>query len=146
MSGAGFNRNNDVHISEAWPFYSGPSSMIIGTYSSSEWGALVLYDETNCAGQSGRFMGPAPGSTEKATWYTEDQMEYTYNIWDLYIHGATVPYGYTAYLYPDNGWSGTPYIIKGQLPGEHDEPACVNLTGIPVYSIKVERDADIPPA
>ena len=50
-----------------------------------------------------------------------------HNMWNSWVNGLRVPYGYVVDLYPTDGFAGDPLTIKGGIPGENDEARCISL-------------------
>ena len=117
--------------------------MKLGPYDSAERGAVILYGSTKCTDQAARFY--AHEDPEKSAYYNQYEM-WENNINDWWINSVTVPYGYSVELYPEDGFVGTPTVISGTAPGEHDEPECNVFTWIACNSLVVKRDPAIPPA
>lgn len=127
-----FNSNHGVHgaghIKNSRIYHNGNqmSSAVLGPYNAHEDGAVTLFEDSNCAGASGRFYwdrsSPASGTM--------------YSYEDLYFAGTrgntmnsiAVPAGYIAEVYENDGFTGRVQVIRGAYKDSSEEMVCVAST------------------
>lgn len=123
------------------------SLLRLRTYDASDNGAVVVYNNPDCAGMHGRFYGSKDSSYDATFVYSEWKAS---NGRNDSVSSVRVPFGYTAYLYGKDGFQGNVWTVEGELSTDPNMPAlCVNapanLDDI-ATSLKIARTDSIAPA
>ena len=71
------------------------------TYNASDLGAVVVYNDPDCASKSGRFYGSKDTNFDATYTYSEFTAS---NGRNDHVSSIRVPYGYTAHLFERDGF------------------------------------------
>ena len=94
------------------------------TYDAAEHGAVVVFNDPDCTGVSGRFYANKDSNQDATFIYSEFKAS---NGRNDSVTSVKVPYGYTAYLYQHDAFMGKEWVVEGKMPTDSNMGwECVN--------------------
>ena len=116
--GAGTEWNNQEDGNDSM------SLLKLRTYDASERGAVVVYNDANCNGASGRYYANKDPKLDSTYTYSEFKAS---NGRNDSVSAVRVPYGYTAHFFEHDGFQGKEWVVEGSMPTQSDDGwECVN--------------------
>ena len=114
------------------------STAVLGPYDPAQMGAVTVFEETNCAGATGRFYWD-PLSNASGTMYNNEDVEFA-GTRNNSMNSITVPAGYIAEVYNGHGLDANKQIFVGAYKDSSQELVCHKAPhGDQLSSIIVKR-------
>lgn len=114
------------------------STLILGPYDARQIGAVTMFEDPGCAGNSGRFYWD-PDSGPEGTFYNEEDIIYG-GLSNNTMHSMAVPAGYIVEVYNGHGFDESMQRVEGSYVNSGEEMICVEAKhGDAVSSLIVKR-------